>query len=316
MSDKIDSSIVCAYLYIISQYGYPPPAKNTFQYLGQMKALGFESVELEGIRRDHLLEMYRQRHEIAAHVEALELNVPYFCVVLPGLASADRNEREENLQLFRKGCETAELLNAKGVLDNAPLPPYVFPESIPIVRHYDDNVLQAAHFPTNLSWDAYWRDLTNTYRMACNIATEFGLTYQMHSCLGVLAATTDAFLNFYDAVGCDNLRFNLDTANQFVLKDNLALSLRRLAAHIDYIHLSDNRGVEVEHLVPGQGQINWPVFFETLDRIGFDGLIGLDIGGDESEVGNIDRAYLQSADWLTAHWSKTRSAVDNNQKIG
>lgn len=302
----INSSIVCAYLYIISQYGYPPPAKNTFQYLEQMKALGFKSVELEGIRRNHLLEIYQQRKKISSRVKALGLQVPYFCIVLPGLSSANLNEREENLRLFRKGCEIAALLNASGVLDNAPLPPFVFPESIPIVRHYDEDILQAAHFPPNLSWDTYWGELTNTYRTACNIAAEFSLTYQIHSCLGVLAATTDAFLYFYDAVGCDNLRFNLDTANQFVLRDNLALSLRRLAAHIDYIHLSDNRGHEVEHLVPGQGEINWPVFFETLNLIGFDGLIGLDIGGAESEVGNIDTAYIQSADWLTEHWSKIR----------
>ena len=39
--------------------------------------------------------------------------------------------------------------------------------------------------------------------------------------MGVLCATTDGFLNFYQAVGRENLRFNLDTANQFVLKDNL-----------------------------------------------------------------------------------------------
>lgn len=103
----IDSSIVCAYLYIISQYGYPPPAKNTFQYLEQMKALGFKSVELEGIRREHLIEIYQQRNEISSHVKALGLQVPYFCIVLPGLASANPKEREENLQLFRKGCEIA-----------------------------------------------------------------------------------------------------------------------------------------------------------------------------------------------------------------
>jgi sugar phosphate isomerase/epimerase len=302
----INSSVVCAYLYIISQYGYPPPAVDTRQYLEQMKSLGFQSVELEGIRRAHLLEIYAQRHEIAGHVKELELQVPYFCIVLPGLASANPNEREENLRLFRKGCEIAALLDAKGVLDNAPLPPFVFPESIPVVRHYDEDVLQAAHFPVNLSWDTYWGELTATYRTACDIAAEFGLTYQMHSCLGVLAATTDAFLYFYDAVGRDNLRFNLDTANQFVLKDNLALSLRRLAGHIDYIHLSDNRGLEVEHLVPEQGAINWDVFFETLDLIGFDGLIGLDIGGAESEVGNLDQAYIQSVNWLTEHWSRVK----------
>ncbi len=32
------------------------------------------------------------------------------------------------------------------------------------------------------------------------------------------------------------------------MKDNLALSLHRLKDHIDYIHISDNRGQKVEHL--------------------------------------------------------------------
>ena len=41
--------------------------------------------------------------------------------------------------------------------------------------------------------------------------------------------------NFYNAVQRDNLRFNLDTANQFVLKDNLALSLRRLAGKLRHV---------------------------------------------------------------------------------
>jgi len=304
MNTPIDSSIVCAYLYIISQHGYPPRAENTVQHLAQMKALGFQSVELEGIRRDHLLEIYDRRDEIAGAVKQLSLQVPYFCVVLPGLASANPDERLENLQLFRTGCQIAAQLGAKGVLDNAPLPPYIFPDHIPIVRHFDEDVLQSAHFPADLAWSTYWQELITTYRAACDIAAESGLTYQMHPCLGVLAAATDGFLYFRDAVKRDNLRFNLDTANQFVLKDNLMLSLRRLADSIDYIHLSDNRGLQVEHLTPGQGVINWDTFFETLDLIGFNGLIGLDIGGAESQVGDIDEAYKKSAQWLAERWGK------------
>ncbi len=298
----IPASIVCAYLYVISRYGYPPPAENTPAYLEQMHALGFKSVELEGIRRDHLLAMVDRREEIAAKVAALGLRVPYFCIVLPGLAAAEAGERAENLRLFEKGCQIAARLGARGVLDNAPLPPYVFPNDIPIVRHYEEETLHAAHFPPRLSWPVYWREMAATYGAACDIAAGFGLTYQMHPCLGVLAATTDGFLYLRDAVARDNLRFNLDTANQFVLKDNLALSLRRLAGSIDYIHLSDNRGARVEHLPPGQGVINWPVFFDTLNLIGFEGEIGLDIGGEESAVGDIDAAYSQAAAWLAARW--------------
>ncbi|HYE57193.1 MAG TPA: sugar phosphate isomerase/epimerase family protein [Rhodothermales bacterium] len=302
------SHITCAYLYVITRYGYPPAAADTLRHLDEMAALGFRSVELEGIREAHLGAMYDQREAIAAHVERLGLEVPYFCVVLPGLSSPDGAERERNLALFEQGCEVAARLGSLGVLDNAPLPPYVFPGDVPIVRHYHEDVLMAATLPPDLDWARYWQDLTTTYRAACDVAARYGLSYQMHPAMGVLAATTDAYLLFHDAVGRDNLRFNLDTANLYVLKDNLALALRRLAGRIDYIHLSDNRGQHVEHLPPGEGAIRWDVFFETLDAIGFTGRFGLDIGGAETLLDDLDRAYTDAARWLLDRWPAPVSA--------
>ena len=299
-----NEQITCAYLYIITKYGYPPPAENTIDYLKQMKELGFKSIELEGIREKHLLDMYSRRFDIHQNLEQLNLTVPYFCVVLPGLASADKKERNKNITLFEIGCKIAQLIGAKGVLDNAPLPPYQFPDDTPVVRHYDEDVLLNAHLPQNFNWKNYWPELIETFRNACDIAASYNLTFQMHPCLGSLSSTCDAFLYFYDAVGRDNLRFNFDTANQYMLKDNLILSLYRLADHIDYIHLSDNRGLKVEHLTPGQGTINWDLFFETLDKISFKGHIGLDIGGAESGIDDIENAYKTAAEWLSDSWQK------------
>jgi sugar phosphate isomerase/epimerase len=294
----IDPRITCCYLYTISKYGYPPAAEDTLKYLDEYKSLGFQSVELEGIRKDHLEKVYKIRNQIAVRIKELKLEVPYFCIVLPGLSSADANERKENLELFRKGCEIAHLLGSKGVLDNAPLPPYQFPDVIPVVRHYHEDVILSAKFPKDLNWKNYWDQMVETYREACDIASGYNLTYQMHPALGVLSATTDAFLYFHDAVGRDNLRFNFDTANQYFLKDNLQLSLRRLADYIDYIHISDNGGNRVEHLAIGDGVIRWEDFFETLDRIKFKGHFGIDIGGAESVVEDLDAAYINSAKFL------------------
>ena len=117
-----------------------------------MKNLGFTSIELEGIREKHLMEIFDRRFDIKEKAVNLGLKIPYFCVVLPGLASADSEVRKRNLELFEKGCEIAAVLNAKGVLDNAPLPPYQFPNNIPVVRHYDENVLLSASLPKNLNW--------------------------------------------------------------------------------------------------------------------------------------------------------------------
>jgi sugar phosphate isomerase/epimerase len=295
---KFDKSLVCCYLYPITKYGYPPEAENTLAYIEEMSDLGFTSIELEGIREQHLLKVYNMRHEIKNKLSDNKLNVPYFCAVLPGLSSANASEREKNLVLFEKGCEVAQLIGAKGILDNAPLPPYQFPKDIPVVRHYEEKVLQSAQFPQHLNWDLYWDQLTDTIRTACQIAASKGLTYQMHPCLGVLSATTDAYLYFADAVKADNLRFNLDTANQFVVKDNLSLSLLRLKDRIDYIHISDNRGLKVEHLPIGEGEIHWDSFFETIEKINYKGHFGLDIGGDESNVSNLDLAYITSANFI------------------
>jgi len=298
----ISDRIICTYLYVITKYGYPPPAGDMIAHVREMSGLGFSSIELEGIRKDHLEQVYSNREELSTEIQRLGLHVPFFCAVLPGLASPDADERKENLLLFEKGCKVAHLLGSSGILDNGPLPPYRFPGDIPVVRHYDEEVMLAASLPSSLDWPEYWKALVGQYREICDIAARYGLAYHIHPSLGVLCSTTDGFLHFFDAVGRDNLRFTIDTANQFLFKDNLVLALRRLKGMVEYIHVSDNRGDRLEHLVPGHGAIRWDVVFEELDRGGFSGHLGIDVGGAETGIGDIDRAYRESAHWLTEQW--------------
>jgi hypothetical protein len=67
--ESIHTGIVACYLYVITKYGYPPPAKNTPGHLAELKALGFRSIELEGIRKDHLEEMCALRKQITSDAE-------------------------------------------------------------------------------------------------------------------------------------------------------------------------------------------------------------------------------------------------------
>ena len=299
--------IVVCYLYSITRHGYPPVASDTLVHLDELNNLGFRSIELEGIRREHLEGVHQIQEQVREKADTMGMKIPMFCVVLPGLSSPDPKERERNLELFEKGCEVARSLGARAVLDNAPLPPWKFPGGIPVTRHYDEQVLAKATIPADLDWQKYWEGLVETYRQVCDVAARSNLTYQVHPCYGALVNSTDAYLQFAGAVKKENLRFNLDTANQFFMKDNLFLSLIRLKDHIDYIHLSDNRGEQLEHLAPGKGLIHWDRFFETLDRIGYTGLFGIDVGGAESDVPDLDAAYRDSAAWLTERWFKRRS---------
>ncbi len=302
--ERYNEGIVACYLYTITRHGYPPLAWDSPIHLDEFSRLGFTSIELEGIREEHLNAMFTQRHALKDKADGQGLKVPVFCTVLPGLCSPDEKEREVNLERFERGCEVAETLGSKMVLDNAPLPPWVFPEGIPVTRHYDDEILSAATIPAELNWETYWDGLVETFREVCDIAAKKNLSYHLHPCHGALVNSTDAYLLFANAVKRDNLKFNLDTANQYFLRDNLFLSLLRLRDHIDYIHISDNGGNRVEHLAVGEGTIHWERFLETLDRIGYKGMFGIDIGGAESGVSDLDGAYRGAAEWLQKNWYK------------
>jgi len=304
--ERFHKDIVACYLYTITKHGYPPMAEDASGHLDEFNELGFTSIELEGIRETHLEGIYQQRHVLKDKADKLQLEVPVFCIVMPGLCSPDSAEREKNLERFQRGCEVAHTLGSSVVLDNAPLPPWQFPGDIPITRHYDEDVLASATIPSDLKWDTYWGGLVETFREACDMAAKHGLSYQLHPCYGALVNSTDAYLLFAEAVKRDNLKFNLDTANQFFMKDNLFLSLLRLQDQIDYIHFSDNRGEKVEHLAVGDGIIHWDTFFETLDRIDYKGMFGIDVGGAESDVPDLDGAYRDAASWLTKKWFKQK----------
>lgn len=296
----ISEHITCAFLYSITRYGYPPAADRMVDYVREMAELGFRSVELEGIGGEHLQAVARKSTEIRQALDDYGLSLPVFCTVLPQLGSVHALQREHALELFRLGCKTAKALGAPAVLDNGPLVPYEFPTDLSVSRHYTPDLLQRIGLPASLEWNRYRDELVETLQQACDIAASFGLSYYLHPCCGSLTETTDGYLWIKQAVGRDNLKFNFDVANQFYMRENLSLGLFKLAGELDYIHISDNRGTQIEHRAVGDGAIDWELLFSTLARIGFQGQLSLDIGGAETAIGDLDTAYRLSTERVEA----------------
>ncbi|SEI46001.1 Sugar phosphate isomerase/epimerase [Dyadobacter koreensis] len=291
--------ISCAYLYIISKYGYPPPVEDTVAHIREIAQLGFASLELEAIGKSNIEYLFENRKAVKDALAEYGCSVPVLCVVLPRLgADLPASERAECLELFEIGCQTAHFLGAEGVLDNGPLLPLKYPSDMPVMRHYSGLQMAGLHLPFSLDWNSYWNKLAKTYGSACGIAAKYGLDYHLHPCEGSLTATTDSFLLFSQAVNAPNLKFNLDTSNQFLVSDSLALSLVRLRDKISYIHISDNSGLKTEHLPPGKGNIDWDLFFAVLREINYKGRIAIDVGGAETGIENMEDAYRETASWL------------------
>src|SRR5207247_3298216 len=95
--------INCCWLYAISKYGYPPSIADTQRALGEMAALGFDAVELEGVREENLRAVWDARDDLQMRCDDLGLRVINFCPVLQDLVIADPSSRSAAMDHFRMG---------------------------------------------------------------------------------------------------------------------------------------------------------------------------------------------------------------------
>src|SRR5207249_4222981 len=68
--------INCCWLYAISKYGYPPSIADTQRALGEMAALGFNAVELEGVREENLRAVWPRVGERVSSTDAVRALSP------------------------------------------------------------------------------------------------------------------------------------------------------------------------------------------------------------------------------------------------
>jgi len=54
-------------------------------------------------------------------------------------------------------------------------------------------------------------------------------------------------------------------------RESVCNYLERYAGQLVHLHLHDNRGEHDDHLIPGEGNVDWPRAFNVLNRIGFTG---------------------------------------------
>ena len=69
--------------------------------------------------------------------------------------------------------------------------------------------------------------------------------------------------------------------NHSNLNEDLQTAIANCAGLIATIHVSDNHGRREEHLVPGEGEIDFPSAFRALIRAGYSGPLNLEVNGEE-----------------------------------
>ena len=78
--------------------------EKSLSHLHEFNILGFRSIELEGIRADHLEGVHAMRMQVRKEADKLGLKIPVFCVVLPGKAQNIRIQNITAKNAGKTGC--------------------------------------------------------------------------------------------------------------------------------------------------------------------------------------------------------------------
>lgn len=286
--------ISCCWLYAISKYGYPPSMENTYRVIGEMAALGFEYIELEGVREENLLAVHAEREKLKAHCDALGVKVINFCPVLPDLVSLDEGKRQRALELFDVALEVANFFGSETIQADSYTPPLEFIGEHPYKEMISFGQQFKVKISPNFRWEELWDALVDSMRICNRKAKNAGLRLCLEPRVGEIVSNTDAMLHLIDAVGDENFGAVLDTGHQHAQKEILPLSVEKLRRRIFYLHVSDNDGRTNEHLALGRGTIDWEGVFTALAKHDFQGYVAIDIGG----VPDLDEQYAASKAFL------------------
>ena len=287
--------ICCCWLYAISRYGYPPSLEDTFKVIREMKEMGFEAIELEGVKEKNLLEVSENRKEIKYFCEELNLDIVNFCPVLPDLVSSDPKMKEKALKLFETALEIALYFGAQTIQIDSYTPAIQYRDGqIPQAKMDQFDEIYQVMIDPEFSWSREWEALVDGISRCNEMSKRTGLKLCLEPRVGENVSNTDAMLRLFDAIPDWNFGAVLDTGHQNAQKEILPLSIEKLGDRIFYVHVSDNDGRTNHHLPLGQGTIDWEGVFLALKKHRFDGYVAIDLG----HIPNIREEYVKSKKFL------------------
>ena len=286
--------ISCCWLYAISKYGYPPSIKNTYTVLEEMKKLGFDYAELEGVREKNMRDVYKNRQKIKQHCDGLGIKIINFCPILPDSVSLEKKKRKKSWELFDMGLELADYFKAPTIQLDSFTPPLKFKGAAPYKESVSHGIQFSIQIDPKFRWKRQWDALVETIQVCGERAKAANKKLLMEPRVGELISNTDALLRLMDHAGCDNFYAVLDTGHQNAQKELLPLSVEKLGKKIKYLHVSDNDSKTNEHLRLGEGTIDWDSVFKALKKHKFNGYVAIDIGHTK----DLDGDYIESKKYL------------------
>jgi len=287
------------WLYAITKYRYLPSFEEILSTIVDARRLGFQYMELEGVGLQ-LHTVAKHQSEIKRCCEENGVKLIDFVPVLPDIVSTDAQKRRKALEDFKMGCEIGAYFGTEMVqIDTFHLPVHEEPP-------YDiSKEFRFAYRPPSIRVDpefdfwGFFDDVLVPSVAECNdIAKDHGLRLCIEPRTWENISNTWALEMLMGKIGSKNLGAVLDVAHLAAQKLPPVQCVEMLGKRILYVHASDSDFLTEDHLEVGTGSVDWESLLIALGKHGFEGYVGIDIGGKEELKPHLDAMYTNSKRYL------------------
>ncbi len=90
--------------------------------------------------------------------------------------------------------------------------------------------------------------------------------------------TVDHGMEVVDAFGKENMGLCIDIGHMHVNKESIVNVVDKVQGYTVHYHMDDNNGGSDDHLVPGEGKIDFDIFLTNLKNSGYEGFLAVELG--------------------------------------
>lgn len=236
---------------------------SLIEALKKTKKLGYDGVEIWGGRPHAYWEDMTDTRieEVKKTLQEIDLKISNFIPAQfrypTNLAATDELIRQGSVEYIKRNIEVAEKLES----------PFV--SLCPGFSLFNDRREEA--------YNAMIKSIEEIIDFSKDMNTKL-IIEPAHAMETDLVLTTEDGMKVVDYFGKDKLGLCLDTGHLFVNKENLSDVVEKVKDYTVHWHFDDNCGISDDHLVPGEGKIDFMIFLENLKASNYNGFLAVELG--------------------------------------
>ena len=148
-----------------------------------------------------------------------------------------------------------------------------------------------------------WDNLRLSLEVICDFAALYGLRVALEPAdryeTDIVQTVADG-MRLIAELDRPNLGIVLDSGHANVCGEPLERAIITANDRLFHVHIDDNDGLRDQHLIPGQGSIDFIGFFHALEKAKYQGFIGVELGWDVTV--DPDPAARQALEVIRSFW--------------